>query len=70
MMLIYLISLFALILSSQAAVIPANIAEQLLRLNGSISDETCTFYTELEKLLPCGQSGYVLQFAHHYCQVY
>ena len=68
-MLLYLTPLLV-VLSSQAAIIPNSVAEQLARLNASISDETCSFYTELERLLPCGDNGYVLQFAYHYCQVY
>ena len=70
-MLSYIIPfIFFGIFFTQAIIIPDNIKQQLIQLNTTISDRSCSFYTEFEKLVPCGNDGYALQFAHYYCQVY
>jgi hypothetical protein len=57
-------------LSAHGTVIPDHVKQALIRLNESMSDESCSFYMDVEKLIPCGDDGYTLHFAHHYCQVY
>jgi hypothetical protein len=69
-MLVYALVLVCYCVLTQATVIPDDIKQQLIRLNTSISDNSCSFFSELDKLIPCGDDGYVLHFAYHYCQVY
>jgi hypothetical protein len=69
-MLVYIIPFIFFGIFTQAMIIPDNIKQQLVRLNTTINDRSCSFYTELEKLMPCGSDGYALNFAYHYCQVY
>jgi hypothetical protein len=69
-MLAYIIPFIFFGIFAQATIIPDNIKQQLVRLNATISDRSCSFYTEFEKLIPCGNNGYTLNFASHYCQVY
>ncbi len=69
-MLVYIIPLIFFGIFTQATTIPDNIRQQLVRLNTTISDRSCSFYTEFETLMPCGNQGYALNFANHYCQIY
>ena len=62
--------LITLSMSVHAIVIPDHVKQALARLNESISDESCSFYKDVEKFIPCGKDGYTVHFAHHYCQVY
>ena len=68
-MLIYIIP-FIFFIFTQAAIIPDDIKQQLIRLNTTINDQSCSFYANVENLMPCGDDGYTLGFAHHYCQIY
>ena len=54
----------------QATVIPDSIKQQIIRLNTTISDRSCSFYKEFEKIMPCGHDGYALNFANHFCEIY
>jgi len=69
-MLFYVIPFIFSSIFTQATIIPDDIKQQLIRLNTTVSDRSCSFYTDFEQLMPCGEDGYALQFAHHYCQVY
>jgi len=69
-MLLYIIPFIFFGILTQATIIPDDIKQQLIRINTTISDRSCSFYTDFEKLMPCGDDGYVLQFAAHFCQIY
>jgi hypothetical protein len=69
-MLSYVIPFIFFGIFTQAAVISDDIKQQLIRLNTTIGDRSCSFYTEFEKLMPCGNDGYALRFADHYCRIY
>ena len=69
-MLVYIIPFIFFGIFAHATVIPDNIKQELTRLNATINDRSCSFYTAFEKLMPCGSDGYTLNFAKHYCQVY
>lgn len=69
-MLQYIIPFIVFSVLTQATTIPDDIRQQLIRLNTTINDRSCDFYKGFEKLMPCGNNGYALQFAHHYCQIY
>jgi hypothetical protein len=69
-MLLYIILLICFGIFTQATIIPDDIKQQLIGLNTTISDRSCSFYTDFEKLMPCGEDGYALSFANYYCQIY
>lgn len=69
-MLQYIIPFIVFSVLTQATTIPDDIRQQLIQLNSTISGRSCTFYKGFNKLMPCGDDGYALQFADHYCQLY
>jgi hypothetical protein len=43
---------------------------ELAILELSVSENSCEFYNRLEWMVPCGEGGYVNNFAHKYCEAY
>ncbi|CAF1242342.1 unnamed protein product [Adineta ricciae] len=44
--------------------------DQLALLESTINENSCEFYSSLEKLMPCGKNGYVIGFGYRYCEAY